>query len=248
MEGRSGTGNKGIRYYYYICKNEACKFKVPASEIEGAVIGRIKELSTGRDILNDIIRLANQKLQKELPDLKDQKMLLQKELGEIKSFADHVMKKWASMMNEEGSFFLKEKLQQLDRRRKEVETGIQTLEQMIEEIEREAVSKELVMLALNKFTDVFDHIQPYRQKELLRLVLHRAVLSPESIKIALYGRPPDIGLFTQDAPETRCQAANWLPGQGSNLRHGGYKGPSVSKGLGLSHHLIWSKPYTLLQT
>jgi len=37
---------------------------------------------------------------------------------------------------------------------------------MIEEIERESVSKELVMSALEKFTGVFDHIQPYKQKDL----------------------------------------------------------------------------------
>ena len=37
-------------------------------------------------------------------------------------------------------------------------------EEMIEEIESKSVTQELVMLALNKFTDVFDHIQPYQQK------------------------------------------------------------------------------------
>jgi len=60
----------------------------------------------------------------------------------------------------------------------------------IEEIERESVTQELVMLALNKFTDVFEHIQPYQQKKLLSLVLHKAILAPDSIKMALYGCPP----------------------------------------------------------
>ena len=45
MEGRSGTGAKGVRYYYYICKNKECGFKVPANEIEGVIIDRIKRLS-----------------------------------------------------------------------------------------------------------------------------------------------------------------------------------------------------------
>ena len=51
------------------------------------------------------------------------------------------------------------------------------------------------MLALNKFTDVFDYIQPYRQKELLSLIMHKAILSPDSIKIVLYRRPPEKGLI-----------------------------------------------------
>lgn len=59
---------------------------------------------------------------------------------------------------------------------------------MIEEIERESVTQELLMFALNKFTDVFEHIQPYQKKELLSLVLLKAILALDSIKIALCGR------------------------------------------------------------
>lgn len=221
MEGRSGTCARGIRYYYYICKNRDCKFKVPADEIEAVIFKRIKELSTGKGIMTDIIQSTNQKLQKELPQLKDQKMLLQKELTEIKNFADAVMNKWASMAGEDSSFFLKDRLDRLAKRRKEVETGIQSLEEMIEEIERESVNQELVMLALNKFTDIFDHIEPYRQKELLSLVLHKALLSPNSIKIALYGRPPEIGLFSLSASEIRSQTLTWLPRPDSNQRPDG---------------------------
>ena len=177
MEGRSGTGAKGVRYYYYLCKNKECKFKVPADEIEGVILNRIKELSTQKDIMGEIIKSTNEKLQKELPQLKEQKTLLQKELTEIKNFADGIMNKWASLASEDSSLFLKDKLDQLGKRRKEIETGIQALEEMIEEIERESVTQELVMLALNKFTDVFEHIQPYQQKELLSLVLHKAILA-----------------------------------------------------------------------
>ncbi|GAB4117314.1 MAG: recombinase family protein [Candidatus Caldatribacteriota bacterium] len=221
MEGRSGTGARGVRYYYYICKNKECKFKVPADEIEGVVLKRIKELSTKKDIMESIIKSTNEKLQKELPQLKEQKTLLQKELTEIKNFADGIMNKWASLASEDSSLFLKDKLDQLGKRRKEIETGIQALEEMIEEIERESVTQELVMLALNKFTDVFDHIQPYQQKELLSLVLHKAILAPDSIKIALYGRPPEIGLFSLCESEIRSQTPIWLLGQGSNLQPSG---------------------------
>jgi len=94
-------------------------------------------------------------------------------------------------------------------------------EEMIEEIESKSVTQELVMLALNKFTDVFDHIQPYQQKELLSLVLHKAILAPDSIKIALYGRPPDTGLLSLYESEIRSQTPIWLPGQDSNLQPSG---------------------------
>ena len=77
------------------------------------------------------------------------------------------------------------------------------------------------MLALNKFTDVFHQLQPYRQKELLRLVLHKAVLAPDNMKIALYGRSPDIELFSTPESDRFAQTSTWLPRLDSNQRQGG---------------------------
>lgn len=205
--GFSGAGSAG---------NKECKVKVPADEIEGVVLRRIRELSTKKDIVESIITSTNEKLQKELPELKEQKTLLQKEPTEIKNFADGIMNKWASLASEDSSLFLKDMLDQLGKRRKEIETGIQALEEMIEEIERESLTQELVMLSLNKFTDVFDHIHPYQQKELLSLVLHKAILAPDNIKVALYGHPPEIGLLSICESEIRSQTSIWLPGADSN--------------------------------
>ena len=212
MEGRSGTGRSRARYYYYVCKNTDCKSRVPADDIEKVILERIKELSTRKDIMSDIIRSTNEKLQKELPELRKQKVLLQSELTEIKNFADGIMSKWLSLASEDSTLFLKDKLDELGKRRREIESGIEALEEMIEEIERESVSRELVMLALSKFTDVFDQLQPYRQKELLRLVLHKAILAPDNMKIALYGRPPEIGLFSTSESDRFAQTSTWLPG------------------------------------
>jgi site-specific DNA recombinase len=221
MEGRSGTGAKGERYYYYICRNKDCKFKIPANEIESVVLDRIKELSRSKNIMADLVKFTNERLQKEIPQFLEQRTLLQKELAEIRDFAEGILSKWASLASDESSLFLKEKLDQLGKRRKEIETGIQALDQMIDEIERESVNQELVMLALNQFTDAFDHIQPHEQRELLRLVMHRAVLSPDSIKIALYGRPPETGLLSICESEIRSQTAFWLPGTDSNHQPSG---------------------------
>ncbi len=221
MEGRSGTGARGTRYYYYVCKNRECKFRVPANEIERIVLDRIRELSNQRDIMADIVKSTNKKLKKELPQLKEQKALLQKEHTEIKDFAAGIIDKWASMASEDSALFLKDKLDQLGKRRREVESGIEALEEMVTEIERESVSQELVMLALNKFTDVFGQLQPYRQKELLRLVLHKAVLAPDNMKIALYGRSPNIELFSASESDRFVQTSTWLPRLDSNQRQDG---------------------------
>jgi hypothetical protein len=59
----------------------------------------------------------------------------------------------------------------------------------------------------------FASLQPHQQKELVRLVLHKAVLSEEEIKIALYGRPPEEGRFTElfEADKPRFPPLVWLP-------------------------------------
>ncbi len=55
-------------------------------------------------------------------------------------------------------------------------------------------------------------LQSHQQKELVRLVLHKAVLSEEKIKIALYGRLPEEGRFAEllEADNPRSPPLAWL--------------------------------------
>jgi hypothetical protein len=48
--------------------------------------------------------------------------------------------------------------------------------------------------------------------ETLNLVLHMAILAPDSIKISLNGRPPEIGLLSLCESEIRSQTPIWLQG------------------------------------
>ncbi|MFA6321812.1 MAG: zinc ribbon domain-containing protein, partial [Candidatus Omnitrophota bacterium] len=217
MEGTCGTGRRGNKYFFYVCKDKDCRFKLPADEIERIIIERIKYLSSDSGLMQKLIEHTNDKLMKELPQLKCRRTHLQKELAEVKAFADGIMNKWTAMATDDSSIFLKEKLAELGQRRKEIETGIASLEAMIKEIERESISQELVTLALSRFSDLFDKIKPYRQKDMVRLVLHKATLSPTKMQIALYGRQPDTGLLDlceSDSEEIRCQTSNWLGGYG----------------------------------
>jgi site-specific DNA recombinase len=52
MEGRSGTGRLGTKYFYYVCRNKDCGLRVSAEEIENAVVGRIGELARSPSILD----------------------------------------------------------------------------------------------------------------------------------------------------------------------------------------------------
>ena len=154
--------------------------------------------------------MTNAKLQTELPQLVAQRSALKKDLEETKSFASGVMDKWAAMANDDGAMFIKEKLDQLGKRRREIEAGLVSLEEMISEIERESVDQELVKLVLERFGEIYEKIQPYQQKEAVRLVLHKAVLSKTSIKIALYGHHAHTELLKPQS-DLRFGASKWRP-------------------------------------
>ncbi len=233
MEGGSGTSRLNKKYYYYVCKNKTCKFRVPATEIEAFVVNYIKNLANEKETLRDIIRFTNSNLQTELPQLVTQRNNMQAELENVKKFAQGILDQWTSMATDENSIFLKDKLNELGKRRKSMEDGITNIEIMIEEIQRESVSQDMVELMLTKFTDIFSSISPYQQKELINIILHKAILSQSETKIALYGKQTDTRLF--DLLETQSVNANsrsgisdWLPREDSNLGHSGYDLTSVT--------------------
>ncbi len=219
MEGGSGTGQQYKKYYYYLCKNTQCKFRVPATEIESFVIEYIKELATQKEDLKLIIQATNGQLHKELPQLVAQRTSLQKELTKVRNLAQGILEQWTSLATDDNSLFIKDKLDGLGKRRKDIENGISTLEIMIGEIERESVNQEMMQLMLTKFREIFDSMRPYQQKELINLLLHKACLSQSEIKIALHGKQTDTRLFDLAIPqgEIRPGISEWLPREGSNL-------------------------------
>lgn len=90
-------GDTHLKYYYYRCKNRECRFNVPAGEIEGLVLGRLKELALRDDILAELVTATNQRLHEEMPQLLEQKALLQRELTEVKNAADGLMSRWTTV-------------------------------------------------------------------------------------------------------------------------------------------------------
>lgn len=218
MEGRSGTSHQGTRYYYYGCRNKACGFKVSAVEIERVVLDRLRVLSMRDDILKPLVERTNLALQKELPQLTEQRSFLQKDLTDVRNFAGSVMKEWQTMASADGSIFLKEKLEDLAQRRKDIEQGIAEIEKMIMEIRQEAVSQELIKMALGQITEVFGALPPHQQKELIRLILQRAEVSETGLRLALHGRPPEEGVLQEawtageEGSSPRSGALAWLRG------------------------------------
>ena len=107
-----------------------------------------------------------------------------------KATAEGLINGWSTLASEDGTQFLKEKLDDLGKRRGQIEESLASLEIGMGEVERDTIDQELVVQALVDFSDVFAELKPYQQKDLLRLVLHKAILGPDYVKMALTGDRP----------------------------------------------------------
>ena len=70
MDGRSGTGRLGTKYFYYVCKRKECSLLVGADEIEGAVLDRLRHLASDGPLLDQLTEETNTRLRREKPGLR----------------------------------------------------------------------------------------------------------------------------------------------------------------------------------
>ena len=221
MEGRSGTGHHGTRYYYYVDKNPECHFKVPANEIEGLIIQRIRRLALQSDIISGIVKTTNAKIQNEAPKLIEQKRLLQRELSETNQSIDQIITNLPQLETQDNNQVIKERLDEYARRSKDIKEEVKKLEKQMNDINYNSVNQEKILTILSHFSRVFNNIKPYEQKILLKLILHKAVLGNNKLKIALSGYTPDAELFQKFDSTVRFQPSTWLLGEDSNLQPAG---------------------------
>ena len=98
--------------------------------------------------------------------------------------------------------FIREELDKLGKKREEIEGAVKNLDRQIERIEKKAVQADLLQERLRSFDKCFGKIKPYRQRELMRLVLGRAELGEESIKIGLNHLSDDLALLYDQAQKS----------------------------------------------
>jgi hypothetical protein len=67
------------------------------------------------------------------------------------------------------------------------------------------------MRALSEFSEVFAQIPPYQRKELVRLVVQRVELAPDSMNMALYGRVAPLGPVCEGGAVSRIGISVCLP-------------------------------------
>jgi len=210
MEGTCGTGRLKTKHFYYVCKNRECRLRIPAGEIEGLVLDRIKELALSPDILGRLVTETNERLQTELPELTGKRAATERELVSVSAEAKKLLTRWQD--TPEADSFIRDQLAELEERRKALELAVVDLEQRIAAVGRTTVDENLVRKALAAFADGFAGLEPYRQKAMIGLVIQQATVSDESLTLSIHGEPVVIG-----ENETSGNAINALPDSGAWL-------------------------------
>ncbi len=219
MEGRSGTGRLGVKYFYYVCRNRTCNMRVAAAEVEGAVLGRIRALASDDGLLTDIVAETNRRIMRQVPSLDARRRSLAKQLADVQGAADRVLAEWSAMDADAGRAFLKEKLTELSHRREELEHALAEADLALAQARGEAVQAGAVRAALENIDALYGALKPFERKELMRLVLRRAEVNERQIVLEIHAGACSP---TSQTPSVngaqRSVIPNWLPGQDSNLQ------------------------------
>jgi hypothetical protein len=128
MEGRSGTGRLGQRYYYYKCKSVDCGLRVVAPEVEDAVLGKIGSLAQEPGVLDRLVAATNSKLQRQLPVLGKRTKALERELADVKNQADRLLSNWTDTPEDGARSFVAAKLGSLVERQEQLGQAIRDVD------------------------------------------------------------------------------------------------------------------------
>ena len=187
--------------------------RVAACEVEEAIVDRLQLLADDAVLLDKLTAETNRKLQNGRPKLEGRKSGLEKQLKELKAMADKLIAELVSMDGQPGHTFVTARLNDLGRRQIDLENGLGDVQREIDSLDREAVDVELVRASLGQVKELFGELKPYEQRELMKLVLHRAEVNEREITLEVYAlnEPKELEKVGAEGGLVRTPP-NWLPG------------------------------------
>ena len=219
IEGRSGVGHLGKKYCYYVCRS-GCGMRVPAEQLEGAVLDRLRALGADPATVEALTAATNRRLARELPKLRKGREALSKQLPRLAAEADTVLTEWAAVPT--GRAFVEDRLGTLSARRDDLHRGIADLDRQIAEIEAATASASTVCEAIRHIDEVYDCLRPHERKELFKLLLRSVEVGERQIVLEIYAGAAAHGAEAGvDAGALRIGRLGWLPDEDSNLEPSG---------------------------
>jgi uncharacterized phage infection (PIP) family protein YhgE len=191
------------------------------------VLERLGVLAREEQILDQLVARTNARLQRQTPSLLKQRQELQRRLDEVNRTADRLLTGWASLQDDSASSsFISDKLNQLSRQRSDLESGIAEIDVALDAAKQRAVDAAGIRRAMASIFQVYNHLQPFEQKELMQLILQGAEINEREMVLeirtgACVGASEAPRRKAHTKGDSRFQPPNWLPRQDSNLRPSG---------------------------
>lgn len=187
-------------YFYYQCTknshlgNNGCQMKyVPAEAIEEAIARRIKEISTDFNLVSSIVSDASRSSKEEIDILRKRKQIQEKKLEPLKqniaNWLELIGNGTAKRTN--TTEVILKRMSEATQQEKQIEGEITEIDFQIKEVKNKVLNAEVMKDSLVRFSNLFERGDNEEKKDLMRLIVHKVIWTPEEIKFALYDRPID---------------------------------------------------------
>lgn len=125
--------------------------------------------------------------------------------------------------DDEGGAFLKDKLREMAQLRSDLEFGLSQVDTALEQAKQGQLKAAEVRSALAKIGEVYNHLKPYEQRELIRLLLKQAEVGEEQIVLEMYAldySQMTVGPEMATAQSSlRFEPPDWLREHTQNTNH-----------------------------
>ena len=221
----SHSRGRSSSYRYYRCTSvnnmdrTGCMVRAVSAEVlEGHVVGRLRELGRSGELVERVIRSAQDASEAALPPLRAHQAQLQGELRRIEEEANRLLQALTSApTGDKNNGFVLRKLGELEEQRKDATSRQEALDREIKALEARAIKPEEVRRTFEAFSQVFDELTLEERQELIRLLVKEIVYDGIASKVRLVLRhvPPLAAVLSAEPmnPDTNClyQSTGDLP-------------------------------------
>jgi len=187
--GPTFTKRRGKLYRYYLCvhasKNgyDSCPTRtLAAAEIEGAVIGQLRQVFRAPELVAQTYRAAVAQVDSRRRQLDNERAEAQ---AMLKALREEAARALVASGSTQGAVLTSSHLGQLQVQVREQEQALARVEDEIRRLGDAAVSEHGVMEALSALDPVWDELFPDEQRRIVQLLVERVEVHPDGAEIRI---------------------------------------------------------------
>ncbi len=137
-------------------------------------------------IIARVFAATNTYLQHQLPTLGKRCKGLQRDLAEVKCEQDRLLSNWDELKATEARALLATEMNGLVDHQRQIEDAIAEVDAAISRVQATRIDATVVRNALAHISEIYSHLQPHEQKELFGMIVRRAEVTANEIRLELH--------------------------------------------------------------